>query len=340
MITVLVGSSSDEVVYAHHSTEHYYYETYRFWPFRQTISRRYSRSLVGATFPVRGRRGATLEISAAGPDSEPNGMSDPDYTSNADVYLYTLSVIDGPGRPKPVCPEGGPGLFVKGHWDEDGAYSDEGLTFACSGHGVVAKCVQQWGYKPWKSLPNPYFMTMVDLKPLFLSCTRAAMADYCGDGVSHTIQNGLVDLFDFYGFNTQADDQALADFINQDPETKAYVESIYMTTDLDLIFESMFASNGTVAHHHKRYSALDEQTLTCDTFAVPLKADESEMWDAANVLANGNAVVWDKKGYVATRSHPRVWPYYADDDNMITELINEQPFTCPYWWDDSLFCPN
>lgn len=51
-------------------------------------------------------------------------------------------------------------------------------------NGVIAKCVA-WGYEPWEHGPD-----------LHQACTRLARADYCGDGVPHTENGTLIDVYD------------------------------------------------------------------------------------------------------------------------------------------------
>lgn len=130
----------------------------------------------------------------------------PLHGDNSDVWLYRVefSLASAPEQWRGMC-EGdaadGMGLFVDGQWSEDGAWHPEGWTFSCAS-GVVAKCVRGFGYKPWKTLESPAHGP-VNLQPLHQACTRAARADYCGDGHSHTRDGTLVDMFDTYGFNVR-----------------------------------------------------------------------------------------------------------------------------------------
>jgi hypothetical protein len=91
------------------------------------------------------------------------------------------------------------GLFVDGRWNDDGSWQPGGYTFACTS-GVITKCARSWGYKPWKHLLAPMGYP-VDMRPLHQACTRAARADYCGDGISHTRNGTMIDMFDIHGFN-------------------------------------------------------------------------------------------------------------------------------------------
>ncbi len=110
-----------------------------------------------------------------------------------DLPLYKLE-LDGQN----VCAEDAAGLFVPGVWDETGARHESAhgadSTFACLS-GVIGKCVT-WGYRPW--------LVGADLHQ---TCTRMARADYCGDGVSHTEDGTLIDVFDPAGVQVAVEDE-------------------------------------------------------------------------------------------------------------------------------------
>ena len=140
-------------------------------------------------------------------DTSRNTM--PEHGDNHDVWLhrieYSRASDPGPGDWSEVCEPGTrgerAGVFVDGQWARDGSWTADGYTFSCP-TGVIAKCLRAWGYKPWKTLPAPG-RGLVALRPLHLACTRAARADYCGDGVSHTRDGTLIDMFDVHGFNVR-----------------------------------------------------------------------------------------------------------------------------------------
>lgn len=140
-------------------------------------------------------------------DGSRNTMSA--HGDNRDVALFELHYTRTatPGRHdwlNPCATATEPhamGLFVSGRWRANGSYRAGGQTFSCA-RGVIAKCVRQWGYKPWRRLSTGG--RSVSLLPLHLACIRAARADYCGDGVSHTVDGRVVDLFDRYGFNVRS----------------------------------------------------------------------------------------------------------------------------------------
>ncbi|HWN71140.1 MAG TPA: ADYC domain-containing protein, partial [Haliangium sp.] len=139
-------------------------------------------------------------------DSSTNTMVE--HASNDDVWLYEVeyAVLASPSPTdwRSVCDgDAGPtaGLFVDGRWHEDGSREDGGYTFSCL-DGVIAKCIRGWGYKPWKTLTSEEHGE-VSLAPLHQMCTRAARADYCGDGNSYTRDGTWVDICDGYGFNVR-----------------------------------------------------------------------------------------------------------------------------------------
>jgi hypothetical protein len=116
------------------------------------------------------------------------------------AWLYSLQ-LEG----RDVCAGDGLGVFVPGVWDESGrhvAASDTAggvidATFSCRA-GVIAKCVF-WGYEPWSVGSE-----------LHQACTRMARADYCGDGVAHTENGTLIDMFDRHGIQSTVDAAGLS----------------------------------------------------------------------------------------------------------------------------------
>jgi hypothetical protein len=113
------------------------------------------------------------------------------------LTFYALATKDGAN----ICGEGVMGLFVPGIWDSTGQRHEtlgEGptfidTTFSCT-TGVIAKCVV-WGYDPGKTGAA-----------LHQTCTRMARADYCGDGVPHTVNGTLIDLYDIEGIQVPVPD--------------------------------------------------------------------------------------------------------------------------------------
>lgn len=145
----------------------------------------------------------TFRITSAAPDESENTM--PEHRSNRDTWLYRVEHTTAPATMahdwQGACsdgPEGDMGLFVDGRWGSDGTWQGDGHTFSCPA-GVIAKCARSWGYKPWKTLASG--RGPVSLLPLHLACTRAARADYCGDGIPHTRAGVGIVMADDHGFN-------------------------------------------------------------------------------------------------------------------------------------------
>jgi hypothetical protein len=122
-----------------------------------------------------------------------------------DVYLYDISVYDvNNDITSPLCTLNGqpaPAIPLSNHWDMatgDRIDDPSAVTFACAG-GALAKCVN-WGYRPWATVEScdPEFgtCTQLSLADHHQSCTRMVRADYCGDGVPHTVDGTLIDAFD------------------------------------------------------------------------------------------------------------------------------------------------
>lgn len=157
---------------------------------------------VGATFQGDLSDGTTvpLRVDAIEPLPAPN----------ADLLGYALTYETEEGW-VPYCGvelDGTPALAIPmtGRWvyGEDvkdaGKYddnADKGVTFACR-HAAIAKCVEL-GYRPWDKKDG------ASLKPLTIACTRMLRADYCGTGVSYTLDGTLLDLDDKLSVQTVAE---------------------------------------------------------------------------------------------------------------------------------------
>jgi hypothetical protein len=113
---------------------------------------------------------------------------------NSDGQLYWLTTSEA-GEERPLCSsaEGAAlsAIPLNGSWDQHGRWRTDGLTFACY-NGVLAKCVR-WGYAPWGRVGD------MPLRDYHQACTRMARADYCGDGVSHTRDGTLINMWDELG---------------------------------------------------------------------------------------------------------------------------------------------
>ncbi|HEY0134223.1 MAG TPA: ADYC domain-containing protein [Nannocystis sp.] len=126
--------------------------------------------------------------------------ADPD----GDVYFYKVTVHDPDTDTwTSLCRDsyGEPieAIALKHHWNPNtGARVDDpvAVTLACRG-AALAKCVE-WGYRPWATVEScdDGVCTQVNLTDHHQACTRMARADYCGDGVPHTLNNTPIDIYD------------------------------------------------------------------------------------------------------------------------------------------------
>jgi hypothetical protein len=160
---------------------------------------------VGAEFQAGLSGGGKIGLRVDRIDPSPN-------PGETDVYLYTVSFLAGEER-RPFCGLDGRGEPIRaiplaGTWDAGsgtatgGAKRDDGrsFTFACEGF-VLAKCVHA-GYRPWarrQCPPGAGDCDPVSLEPHHRACVRMFRADYCGDGVSHTVDGTVINLYDAIG---------------------------------------------------------------------------------------------------------------------------------------------
>ena len=128
---------------------------------------------------------------------------------NADLDLYWPEHLEtSTGQWKPACYDqytGAPtwAVPVSGYWDfrqgvpggGDKIEDPGSFTFACL-NGAIAKCVM-WGYRPWATYNG------TSLAPYHQTCTRVVRADYCGDGMTHTVNGMRINLYD--NLNIQQD---------------------------------------------------------------------------------------------------------------------------------------
>jgi hypothetical protein len=149
----------------------------------------------------------TFRVVAGDPDTSRSTM--PAHGDNHDVWLFEVqhTAVAEPGEQdwqsycQPDREQQTRGLFLDGQWRDDGSWDPHGHTLACT-NGALAKCARNWGYKPWKQVATADGQR-ISLQPLHQACTRAARADYCGDGMSHTRNGTLIDLFDRHGLNVR-----------------------------------------------------------------------------------------------------------------------------------------
>jgi len=125
--------------------------------------------------------------------------------TNADLWFYGVSYqnaagwqplcgLDGSGVPVKAVPVAGTWKAVSGDLAAYGA-STTLYTWACRAK-TVAKCVEL-GYKTWLG-----YSTQLQ------TCVRLLRADFCGTGVSYTVDGTLLNLFD--GVGVQRDTETWA----------------------------------------------------------------------------------------------------------------------------------
>lgn len=121
-----------------------------------------------------------------------DSIYDPLQTGN--TFLYTLAHnVDNTGSWQPACPVDSDGrraaIPLADTWDTMGTRinSAQLFTFGCT-TAAIAKCYRL-GYRPW--VPGYGNLTITHW-----TCTRVLRADYCGDGVSHTLNGTLINVWD------------------------------------------------------------------------------------------------------------------------------------------------
>jgi hypothetical protein len=116
-----------------------------------------------------------------------------DTAPSGSTFLYTIEQEVAPGQFVSACPEDANGeryaIPLAAEWDEYGNRTDSSglFTLACT-KGVIAKCYR-WGYRPWLTGYG-------DMDTMHWACTRLARADYCGNGVHHTEEGKLINVWD------------------------------------------------------------------------------------------------------------------------------------------------
>lgn len=131
------------------------------------------------------------------------------HNSFGDVWQYGASVLDpatqtwvslchdADGNPETMTPVSGM------YWNEStwSRVDDPNFgAFLCHS-GALSKCVDM-GYRPWAQAKNcrrdsTKRCSDVQLRDYHESCQRMMTADYCGVGVSYTLDGTWVDIFDY-----------------------------------------------------------------------------------------------------------------------------------------------
>jgi hypothetical protein len=172
---------------------------------------------------------ATVEYRITAVEAEDATLYDQLHTGN--TYLYTLEQnVDHTGTFQLACPSDADSRRVAipltATYDEAGTRADSStlFTFGCT-TGVIAKCYR-WGYRPWVTGYG-------DLPKMHWICTRAARADYCGDGKTHTHDNTLIEIWD--------------NLPSPGPITH------YSLPPLGMVFEAGWDTGGAVCLSHARW---------------------------------------------------------------------------------------
>jgi hypothetical protein len=131
-------------------------------------------------------------------------------------YVISYKPTKGPWAPACGTTEDGqpiPAIPLTGAWNYQegvpggGSYianpSPPMFTFACN-MSVLEKCASA-GYKPWGfAVETKGNQSKVrSLRPLHQACTRMMRADYCGDGMPHTVENTRIDIWDALGIEVE-----------------------------------------------------------------------------------------------------------------------------------------
>ncbi len=145
--------------------------------------------LIGAVIVARDPDGSSRRIRIDAIDFE--DPEDPDSTWRYG-FATQLPGVSQWENPCPPGPDGRrQGTLYRGFW-RDGTFVESAseISIACSA-GTVGKCIEM-GYLPG----SEHEETGTDLRAYHQTCVRLLRADYCGDGVAHTRNGTVVELFD------------------------------------------------------------------------------------------------------------------------------------------------
>ncbi len=145
-------------------------------------------------------------------------VDDVQYSPSFGGNLYTVSIYDGTSW-QPACGYDPSGYYAPptvpiptvplfGVWDlATGDYSPDPstFTFGCI-NAAIGKCVT-WGYVPWNATQTECqggTCHNIDMSEVHMACTRLVRADYCGNGVYHTVTGTGLDVYDTFGIQTRS----------------------------------------------------------------------------------------------------------------------------------------
>jgi hypothetical protein len=146
-------------------------------------------SLNGAEFTSTLSNGTSLALRIDDAAWESDERISYAISAQTDTGWAPLCGTEADGSAKRAIIEPGEWNVTTGAWSNDGSK----FTFACRGSSI-AKC-HDMGYVTWDGYSDHHH-----------ACVRMLRADYCGDGVSHTITGTPVNLYDNAG--VQADTEA------------------------------------------------------------------------------------------------------------------------------------
>ena len=146
-------------------------------------------SLNGATMTATLSDGSPLELRIDDATWESDERISYAVSANVDGGWQPLCGTEADGSAKRAIVEAGDWNTTTGAWSNDGTK----FTFACRGSSI-AKC-HDMGYVQWNGYSDHHH-----------ACVRMLRADYCGDGVSHTVDGTPVNLYDNVG--VQADTES------------------------------------------------------------------------------------------------------------------------------------
>ncbi len=195
------------------------------------------------------------------------------------LMFYHFTTRDpGSGQWQPVCLpdyEGKTmGFLLEAITTPTGTYLPaKGVYSLQCSSGASGKCVR-WGYKPWAFGPSGK-----SLWDHHQACTRMARADYCGNGVSHTKDGTMINMYDPLGIQRSETSPAFS-------------------------FEAAWGAQGAVCVRKVRWpdiSSLERLAARCPQLRDKL----GEGWGASTAKAFGRALIWNEsKSLAPERDQP------------------------------------
>jgi hypothetical protein len=160
-----------------------------------------SRDLLGVVLDAVDDSGRTITIRIDSVSQDP-------FDVEGEIWLHHFSVLNTEaGTWGEFCsraPDGTlAGFPLSGRWTANGQHVREATSFTIScASGATGKCVR-FGYKPWRVIGAE------SLWDYHQTCVRMVRADYGGDGIPHTRDGTLIDIFDRLGIQRSDRDPAL-----------------------------------------------------------------------------------------------------------------------------------